>query len=262
MIFARVSPYLRSDMDRHGVTAALGETRVFTTLHEAIAAARGDTARAIDIGGRRPHALAIVAEQPERGVALVAQEPAHLSRRVAMIDAERAPGWQLADGADAILLLEQPPVPLAAEAIIPAQPRGAVARAQVGVRAPLVAPLRVEPIAVRRAIGAVGGELLLAMLSILGISPPVLFVAESHGRFRQHARLVRPAPHAGTTKPPGSRGERRASGAGRRTNVLWRRVARIRAAQAGANDHDAPNPGRCMAPPKRSDASFDDDVSI
>ena len=43
MMFARVSPYLRSDMDRHGVTAALGETRVFTTLHEAIAAARGGT---------------------------------------------------------------------------------------------------------------------------------------------------------------------------------------------------------------------------
>ena len=41
VIFARVSPYLRSDMDRHGVTAALGETRVFTTLHEALAAARG-----------------------------------------------------------------------------------------------------------------------------------------------------------------------------------------------------------------------------
>ena len=41
MIFARVSPYLRSDMDRHGVTAALGEQSVFTTLHEAIAAARG-----------------------------------------------------------------------------------------------------------------------------------------------------------------------------------------------------------------------------
>ena len=39
-MFARVGPYLRSDMDRHGVTAALGETRVFTTLHEAIAAAR------------------------------------------------------------------------------------------------------------------------------------------------------------------------------------------------------------------------------
>jgi SulP family sulfate permease len=46
MMFARVGPYLRSDMDRHGVTAALGETRVFTTLHEAIAAARGDLAAA------------------------------------------------------------------------------------------------------------------------------------------------------------------------------------------------------------------------
>jgi hypothetical protein len=26
-IFARVSPYLRSDMDRHSITAAIGETR-------------------------------------------------------------------------------------------------------------------------------------------------------------------------------------------------------------------------------------------
>jgi sulfate permease, SulP family len=38
MIFARASPYLRSDMDRHGITAAIGETRIFATLHEAIAA--------------------------------------------------------------------------------------------------------------------------------------------------------------------------------------------------------------------------------
>ncbi len=41
MVFARVSPYLRSDMDRHGITAAVGEGRIFATLHEAIAAARG-----------------------------------------------------------------------------------------------------------------------------------------------------------------------------------------------------------------------------
>ena len=40
-MFARVSPFLRSDMDRHGVTVAIGAVRVFTTLHEAIAAARG-----------------------------------------------------------------------------------------------------------------------------------------------------------------------------------------------------------------------------
>jgi hypothetical protein len=28
-------------MDGHGITAALGETRIFATLHEAIAAVRG-----------------------------------------------------------------------------------------------------------------------------------------------------------------------------------------------------------------------------
>jgi sulfate permease, SulP family len=38
--FARVSSYLRSDMDRHGVTATVGEKQIFTTLHEAIAAVR------------------------------------------------------------------------------------------------------------------------------------------------------------------------------------------------------------------------------
>jgi sulfate permease, SulP family len=28
-------------MDRHGITAAAGETRIFATLHEAVAAVRG-----------------------------------------------------------------------------------------------------------------------------------------------------------------------------------------------------------------------------
>jgi sulfate permease, SulP family len=36
--FARVSPYLRSDMERHGVAAVLGEAAIFAKLHEAIAA--------------------------------------------------------------------------------------------------------------------------------------------------------------------------------------------------------------------------------
>ena len=40
VVFARVSPYLRSDMDRHHITAAVGEKWIFTTLHEAIAAMR------------------------------------------------------------------------------------------------------------------------------------------------------------------------------------------------------------------------------
>jgi anti-anti-sigma regulatory factor len=39
VIFGRVSPYLRADMDRHGITAALGAERIFANLHEAIAAA-------------------------------------------------------------------------------------------------------------------------------------------------------------------------------------------------------------------------------
>jgi SulP family sulfate permease len=43
VIFARVNPYLRSDMDRHGITAAIGEARVFETLHEALATVDVDT---------------------------------------------------------------------------------------------------------------------------------------------------------------------------------------------------------------------------
>jgi len=40
VVFARVSPYLRADMDRHGITAAAGAAHVFATLHEGIAAVR------------------------------------------------------------------------------------------------------------------------------------------------------------------------------------------------------------------------------
>jgi hypothetical protein len=36
----RVSPFLRADLERHRITAKLGEARIFETLHEAIAAAR------------------------------------------------------------------------------------------------------------------------------------------------------------------------------------------------------------------------------
>jgi SulP family sulfate permease len=43
VLFARVSPYLRADLDRHGITAAVGEHCIFATLHEAIAAARDAT---------------------------------------------------------------------------------------------------------------------------------------------------------------------------------------------------------------------------
>jgi MFS superfamily sulfate permease-like transporter len=39
VIFGRVNPYLRSDMDRHGITQILGDSKIFDTLHEALAAA-------------------------------------------------------------------------------------------------------------------------------------------------------------------------------------------------------------------------------
>jgi len=43
VIFGRVSPYLKSDMDRHGITPVVGGARIFANLHEAIAAALGGT---------------------------------------------------------------------------------------------------------------------------------------------------------------------------------------------------------------------------
>ena len=36
LVFARVRPYLKSDMDRHGITAVIGEEHVFETLHEGL----------------------------------------------------------------------------------------------------------------------------------------------------------------------------------------------------------------------------------
>ncbi|ACK51891.1 sulphate transporter [Methylocella silvestris BL2] len=41
VMFGRVRSYLQADFDRHGVTAALGQGRLFRTLHEALTAARG-----------------------------------------------------------------------------------------------------------------------------------------------------------------------------------------------------------------------------
>jgi sulfate permease, SulP family len=40
MIFGRVSPYLRQDLDRHRLTEALGAGQIFSTFHEAIALAQ------------------------------------------------------------------------------------------------------------------------------------------------------------------------------------------------------------------------------
>ena len=54
VVFARVSSYLRADLDRHGMSARIGEARIFATLHEAIATvpAGGSVA---DPDGTRTH---------------------------------------------------------------------------------------------------------------------------------------------------------------------------------------------------------------
>lgn len=43
IVFARITPFLQSDMDRHGITDALGKNRIFPTLHEAVNAVRAGT---------------------------------------------------------------------------------------------------------------------------------------------------------------------------------------------------------------------------
>ncbi|MDD5268740.1 MAG: SulP family inorganic anion transporter [Methylococcales bacterium] len=43
LIFGRVNTYLREDMKRHGITSAIGEEFIFSTLHEALSKARGGT---------------------------------------------------------------------------------------------------------------------------------------------------------------------------------------------------------------------------
>ena len=40
LLFGRVSDYLRADMDRHGIAAAIGARRIFPTMHEAVEAVR------------------------------------------------------------------------------------------------------------------------------------------------------------------------------------------------------------------------------
>jgi len=42
VVFGRVNRYLRSDMDRHGITPVIGVENLYATLHEALAAVRPD----------------------------------------------------------------------------------------------------------------------------------------------------------------------------------------------------------------------------
>jgi MFS superfamily sulfate permease-like transporter len=52
LLFGRVTYYLRQDLDRHGITAAIGAARVLPSLHEALSVAgvTGETARKAPAG--------------------------------------------------------------------------------------------------------------------------------------------------------------------------------------------------------------------
>jgi len=47
LIFGRVSAYLRSDMERHGIIDVIGASRIFPTLHEALAAVHDGDAHSV-----------------------------------------------------------------------------------------------------------------------------------------------------------------------------------------------------------------------
>jgi hypothetical protein len=175
-----------------------------TCAPPALPASTGFPARAHEIGRRGAQPRRIVAEQPEPGVAVVAEETPHPFRHRAMIDAERAaPRRPLADGADALLRREQPPVLRRAEPVDARDARERVTLAIGGVRSPAFAPQLIEPLAVLGAIDAVGGELVLAMRGILGISFPVLLVGEGHCASPDCAGRDRSATSARTQKAPG-----------------------------------------------------------
>ena len=56
VVFARVSDYLHADLARHGVSAAVGQARIFGTLHEAIDAVRSGGSLAGAGASQRPAA--------------------------------------------------------------------------------------------------------------------------------------------------------------------------------------------------------------
>src|SRR5262245_6937527 len=141
-----------------------------------------------------------------------------------MIDAERAALRRpLADGADALLRLEQRPVLLFAQPVEALDARERVALTIVRVRLPLFSPERVEPLAVLGAIDAVGGELVLAMLRILGISFPVLFIGEGHCTSPDCAGRNQSPTSARTQKAPGLAARQSRARGSLRMSVRWER---------------------------------------
>src|SRR5262249_40436998 len=101
------------------------------------------------------------------------------ARGVAMIDDEPARRL-VAVGADAFLLVQHPLIASCIEAVFLEPPRGYFSLTKVRIVVPLLAPRRIERVAVLGPPGEVVGQLLLAMLLVLRIAVAVLLVGESH----------------------------------------------------------------------------------
>jgi high affinity sulfate transporter 1 len=54
VLFSRVNPYLRTDLDRHGITGIIGADHVFVTLHQALASVKSLDASCADILEQTP----------------------------------------------------------------------------------------------------------------------------------------------------------------------------------------------------------------
>ncbi len=68
--FARVTPYLRSDMERHGVAAILGDAGIFARLHEAIdATGEGDAGPGPSVNTQEHAAKPVHPDQTARSMA-------------------------------------------------------------------------------------------------------------------------------------------------------------------------------------------------
>ncbi|MEO8303915.1 MAG: SulP family inorganic anion transporter [Betaproteobacteria bacterium] len=66
VVFARACASLRSDMDRHGITAAIGPARIHSTLHEAVDSLQGRNVSVRPIAGRAPDARAALPSEGRR----------------------------------------------------------------------------------------------------------------------------------------------------------------------------------------------------
>jgi hypothetical protein len=132
-----------------------------------------------EIGERRPQQGRIVLELTDAEIASAAEQPAHLSGDVAVIDAERAGGSLLADGAGAALVLQQHVVVSQRHAVDVFEPTrardpgvvDAFRRPQRGIFRPLAPPVFIDVILAGRMETAIARKHALSIVRVFRIAP-------------------------------------------------------------------------------------------